>query len=152
MDELLAGFELYQKQRTSPGAPPQITVQSRGIFSLNPSAHAALGEPSFVELLYAKDRNAVAIRAVGSETQTSYQVRKANNGGVFNVAGRAFMVYHGIDLPESRRYTPHHAKDGVVIIGLDSDPYIPLQATRRASADKEARKPSPPGANEAADG
>ncbi len=130
MNDFLDGFEVYEKQRTSPGSPPQVTVQSRGIFSLNPSAYDALGRPKFVELLYSKERTAVAIRAAASESAAAYQVRTANNGGVFNVAGRAFMVYHNIHLPESRRYTPQHAADGVIIVGLESDGFVKLHPTR----------------------
>ena len=62
------------------------------------------------------------------------------------------MVYHRIDLPESRRYTPQHAKDGVVIIGLDSDPYVSLQSARRLSTADGGRESPPPTANEVADG
>ncbi|MGW6004373.1 hypothetical protein ACWFNS_09175 [Oerskovia enterophila] len=145
--DILEGFETYEKQRTSPGAPPQVTLQSRGIFSLNPSAFKVMGSPRYVELLYAADRKAVALRAVAEETQAAYQVRPANNGGAFNVAGRAFMVFHGIELNDSRRYSPQHAADGVIVIGLDSDPYVTLHATRRKAkgADTSEARPSDEG-------
>ena len=147
MADILDGFRVYEKQRTSPGALPQVTVQARGIFSLNPSAYGSLGSPEFVELLYSEQQQAVALRAVESETQTSYQVRPTNNGGTFNVAGRAFMVYYGINLPESRRYTPKHAKDGVIILRLEVDPYVALLSTRGSSRSGDDSK-LPPSENE----
>jgi len=150
MSGILDGFKVYEKQRTSPGALPQVTVQARGIFSLNPSAYKALGNSEFVELLYSEDQRAVALRAVESETQTSYQVRSANNGGTFNVAGKAFMVYHDISLPDSRRYTPQHAQDGIIVIRLEDDPYVTLHSTRGSSRESEVSK-LPPGISEVVD-
>jgi len=140
MNDLLEGFELYEKQRVSPGAPPFITVQARGVFSLNPSAYKALGEPQFVELLYSTEKSAIAIRTVTTETLTSYQVRSTNHGGAFNIAGKAFMTYHQITIPVSRRYTPQYAADGIIIMSMN-DPFVELHPTRGQSDSLATKAP-----------
>ncbi len=103
-------------------AAPYVTIQKRGSMSFNRSAHAALGSPEAVELLYDPDEKIIGVRAVEATVEHAYPIRPTGGGkgadaGSFMVSGRAFTQYYAIDTEVSRRY-PATMADDVLCIDL----------------------------------
>lgn len=122
-------FEVFDKRLTPLAKAPSITIQRKGIISINRAAYAMLKNPPAVELLYDKERKIVGLRAAADTVPHAYEVRPqsaAKDTGPLIVAGTAFTSFYGIDTSTSRRWTPFMeddilcvdlANDGVEIVG-----------------------------------
>jgi hypothetical protein len=115
-------FETFTRQRrTSP--QPYITIQKKGVISLNKAAFEALESPESVELLYDPEARLVALRKVDSAVEHAYQVRApVENHATWLVSGAAFVGYYEIDTSVSVRRAAR--KDGDLLIIDLNDPGV----------------------------
>jgi hypothetical protein len=115
-------FETFTRQRRA-GRQPFVTLQKKGIISLNRAAFEALNHPEAVELLYDRDGHLMALRHVDSSVEHSYAVRSpAGNRGTWLVAAGAFASYYEIDISASVR-RPARIEDDLLIVDLN-DPGV----------------------------
>jgi hypothetical protein len=109
-------WETYKRQRLTPSDEPFITIQKKGIFSLNRAAYDALGSPDTVELLYDREHRFIGIRKVNKSVEHSYKVRAFGKSGMsWLVSGTAFTKYYEIAVPEPVRRVARVEKDTLVI-------------------------------------
>ena len=125
-------FETFKRQRVRPGTDPLITIQKKGVFSLNRSAYEALGSPDWVELLYDHDSRLVAIRKVDESVEHAYRCRTFGKGGTWLVSGTAFSNYYGIDTSTPTRRAAH-MEDDMLVIDLN-DPGTAVTSNRNQSS------------------
>lgn len=112
------GFEVYRRQRFAPSSEPFVTIQRKGILSLNRSAYDALGAPETVELLYNRGERLIGIRKVKRGLEHAYNVRSAGSTEMtWTVSGKGFLKFYGIDVPQPVRRRAH-IKDGVLVVDL----------------------------------
>ena len=111
-------FETFTRQRKS-DRQPYVTMQKKGVISLNKAAFDALGQPDSVELLYDSESRLVGLRKVDSSIEHAYQVRApVENHATWLVSGAAFVSYYEIDNSESIR-RPARLEEDLLIIDLN---------------------------------
>ncbi len=110
-------FEVFDKRSTPLVKRPEVTIQTKGMLSLNASAYHVLGSPEAVELLYDRDQQVVGIRPIAPDAPHAYPIRSVGAGATLLVSGRAFFAYYGIatDKPVRRDVK---VVNGVLIIDL----------------------------------
>lgn len=108
-------FEVFDKRMAPLAKAPSITMQRRGIFSINKAAHKLIGEPESVELLFDKDAQVIAMRR--SNESHAYVIRKqtARDAGQVILSATAFTQYFNIDTSVSRRFKPYVDSDMLCI-------------------------------------
>ena len=118
----MPNFEVFTKRMVPLVKSPYVTIQKRGTLSLNAAAHAALGSPDAVELLYDATERVMGIRGVPDDAAHAYPLRAqgGKESGPYLVSGRAFTGYDNIDTRVSRRYSAAMS-DGVLCVDLRSD-------------------------------
>lgn len=119
----MAGFEVFTKRMAPLGKKPAVTIQKRGLFSMNRAAHALMGEPKAVELLYDRDERIVGIRQVDEDAPHAYVIRpqaSTKDSGPLIIAGGLFTQYYGIDTTVSRRWIPTF-EDGILRLDLKTE-------------------------------
>lgn len=111
------GFEVFNKRMTPLAKAPSVTIQKKGIFSINRAAHNLIGAPETVELLF--DREAEIIAMKPSDEAHVYAIRPQTTSGTGQVllSASAFTQYYDIDTEISRRYKPYE-QDGMLCIDL----------------------------------
>lgn len=117
------GFEVFQKSSAPVSKVPTVTLQRRGLFSLNRAAHALIDSPEFVELLWDAERRVVGLRAADANNPNAYPARpqSAETGkGPVLVAGNVFTRHYQIPTDESRRRVVT-VEDGVLCIDLNQE-------------------------------
>ena len=111
-------FETFTRQRKS-DRQPYVTMQKKGVISLNKAAFDALGQPDSVELLYDSESRLVGLRKVDSSIDHAYQVRApVENHATWLVSGAAFVSYYEIDNSESIR-RPARLEEDLLVIDLN---------------------------------
>ncbi len=142
-------FEVFDPRATPRVKEPFVTLQRKGVFSLNRAANALLGEPTSVELLYDTQARIVGFRPVDSDAPTAYAVQTVESGSSFLVAGTRFLAHYDIDHSTSTRW-PAYLDGGVLCINLSKDgqPVERSQGRTRleeiASAGARRRRQLPP--------
>lgn len=114
------GFEVYQKGSAPLPTVPTVTVQKRGLISLNRAAHGLIGDAEAVELLWDPERRVIGLRPATLANQNAYPVRVQNvgsNKGPMLVAANLFTQYIGLDTTVAKRWTPS-VEDGILVIDL----------------------------------
>jgi hypothetical protein len=106
-----------------------ITLQVRGLLSLNNAAYRALEQPSHVALLYDADQRIVGLRSVGKEWPNAYRVRP--QGSSFIVGAQGFISYYGIKPLVAQRFVVHNYSQGVWGFALEEGQAV----TNRRGAD-----------------
>lgn len=110
-------FEVFDKRMAPLAKAPSVTIQKRGIFSINRVAHNLIGAPESVELLFDKENLIIAMRP--SQEPHAYTIRpqSSRDTGQAILSATAFTQYYDIDTSVSRRYQPYE-KDGMLCIDL----------------------------------
>lgn len=125
-------FETFKRQRAKPGEP-FLTIQRKGVFSLNRTAYELMGSPEAVELLYDPEAKLIGLRKIDPDVQHAYAVRSLGGRGgdsTFLISGTAFANYYGIDTSITTRRVPR-LQDDVLIVDLN-DPGTRVTSNRRA--------------------
>lgn len=118
-------FETFTRQRRA--GLPFVTIQKKGVISLNRAAFESLGSPEFVELLFDPDGRLVALHRVESSVEHAYQVRApVDNHATWLISGGAFISYYEIDNSKSVRRAARMEGD-LLIIDLN-DPHVDPRA------------------------
>lgn len=118
-------FEVFTRRMVPLVQKPQVTIQKKGIVSMNKAAHHLLGEPDAIELLYDADADRIGFRGVPRETDHAYIIRPTGanragsreDAGTYVVSGTAFFKYYEIDTSVSRRW-PATLEDGILVLDL----------------------------------
>ncbi|WP_062737489.1 hypothetical protein [Kocuria turfanensis] len=120
-----------------------MTIQKRGVISLNKAAHDLIGNAETVELLFDRDRQVMAVRATDDSSPHAYVVRNGSKRGPGQaiVSATAFTAHYGIDTTATRRWKPFVEDDmlcvdltteGTVITGNRTKPTAPVQDVEAA--------------------
>lgn len=126
-------FEVFDKRMAPLAKAPSVTIQKRGIFSINKAAHKLIGEPETLELLYDRDEQVIALRSSSAAHAYKLRPQSARDTGQVVLAATAFTLYFDIDTTVSRRWTPYE-KDEMLCIDLKGKSVeIHGNRTKRAS-------------------
>lgn len=114
------GFEVFSRRMAPLAKAPSVTIQKRGIVSINSVAHKMINDAETVELLFDKENQIIALRP--SQEAHAYAVRPQSSRGTGQVilSATAFTQYYDIDTTVSRRYKPYEL-DGMLCIDLKGD-------------------------------
>ena len=129
-------FEVFDKRMTPLAKAPSVTIQKRGVISLNKAAHDLIHNAQTVELLYDRDRQVMAVRGTDDSSPHAYAVRSASKRGPGQavVSATAFTAHYGIDTTATRRWKPFMeegmlcvdlSEEGTVITGNRTKPTAP---------------------------
>jgi hypothetical protein len=115
-------FEVFDKRMTPLAKAPSVTIQKRGVISLNKAAHDLVDNAETVELLYDCDRNVMALRAADDSSPHAYAVRNNSRRGPGQaiVSATAFTQHYGIDTTATRRWKPF-IEDGMLCVDLTQE-------------------------------
>lgn len=111
-------FEVFDKRMAPLSQVPSVTIQKRGIVSMNQAAHKLIEEAATVELLFDREASIVALRP--SDESHAYKFRQQSRSGTGQVvlSATAFTQHYDIDTTVSRRYKPY-VLDGMLCIDLN---------------------------------
>lgn len=118
------GFEVFQKSSAPLAKVPSVTIQRRGLISLNRSAWALIDNTEFVELLYDPAARVIGLRPALATSPNAYPVRpQASNStkGPVLIAGQMFTKYYGIDTEQAVRYLDPKVEDGILCVDLKAE-------------------------------
>ncbi len=124
----MPNFESFSRRLLPLRSEPHVTIQRRGSMSLNQSAHAAIGSPDSVELLYDRQLAIIGLRAIDAGAENAYVVRRSSRsaGGPWVVSAMAFTKFYGIDTSTTLRWAAY-VENGVLCVNLRQPP-TPLAA------------------------
>lgn len=131
------GFEVFKKSSAPVSTVPSVTIQKRGLLSLNRAAYRMIGSPEAVELLWDPERRVIALRPAPLESPDAYPARaQAGNSdrGPILVAGSLFTRYIGIDTSHAKRWVPT-LEDGLLCLDLTTAGQ-PVSSNRRGTGDQ----------------
>jgi len=138
-DTDLAGFDVFDRSSAPSPSIPTLTIQRRGMLSLNRGSYEALGKPAAVELLFNRERRAIAIRPADPSTPRAYAVRAqgAAGGGsnTYLIPGAAFTAHYGIDTAVARRYGVERRGE-MLFVDLEQEGAVTVTSPR--AKDREA--------------
>lgn len=112
-------FEVFDKRMTPLTKAPSVTIQKRGVISLNKAAHALINNTETVELLYDRDRQIMALRATDDSTPHAYAVRSGSKRGSSQaiISATAFTAHYDINTTATRRWKPF-VEDGMLCVNF----------------------------------
>ncbi|AXG12283.1 hypothetical protein [Intrasporangium calvum] len=132
------GFELFEKGSAPVSSVPSLTIQRRGLMSLNDAAFKLLKEPLAVHFLWDSEQRLIGIRAAAPNDLNAYPTRRQNQAkgtGPVLIAGTLFTRFIGLDTTEARRWAPE-LRDDTLIVDLK------VEGTRVISNRERSRRSS----------
>lgn len=127
-------FKVFDKRSAPMRSTPSVTLQKRGILSINAAAHALIGKADVVDLLFDAERRVMALRPA-APSPTAYKVRGPSKTGQVLLSVTAFANAFNIDTDDSRRYEPF-VEDGMLCIDLNG-PSTVIQGNRSKDTDPQ---------------
>jgi hypothetical protein len=136
-------FEVFDKRMTPLAKAPSVTIQKRGVISLNKAAHDLVDNAQTVELLYDRDRKVMALRAADDSSPHAYAVRNGSKRGPGQaiVSATAFTQHYGIDTTATRRWKPF-MEDGMLCVDLSEKGTVITGNRTKTSPLTEAAEPA----------
>jgi hypothetical protein len=115
------GFIVFEKGSAPVKTVPTVTIQRKGLMSMNRAAHALFGSPAAVELLWDPERRVIGLRPAPLESPNAYPVRPQNDSGrgPLLIATNMFTKFIELDTTEAKRWVPT-VDDGVLLIDLST--------------------------------
>lgn len=117
------GFEVFEKGSAPISTVPSVTIQKRGLFSLNDAAYRLIGTPKAVNFLWDAERRVIALRPAPADDLNAYPARRQNQvkgTGPVLIAGALFTRFIDLDTSDVRRWVPLE-EDGMLLIDLNTD-------------------------------
>jgi hypothetical protein len=108
-------FIRWDKRVAPSRTEPFVTVQKRGLFSMNKAALELLGNPEALELLFDPDEQIIGFRGVDKGKRYAVPVRKQARSNSYLVGGQAFTKHFGIDTNVSRRFEAEMVEDVLAV-------------------------------------
>src|SRR5665811_946221 len=103
------GFKVFEKGSAPVATVPSVTIQKRGLISLNRAAFDLIGAPGAMELLWDEERRVIGLRAAPIDKPNAYPARpqtsKTGRGPVM-IAGSLFTRFIGVDTSDAHRWVP----------------------------------------------
>lgn len=135
-------FETFKRQRAPLVSQPYVTVQRKGVISLNRAAYDSLGEPETVELMFDREERLIGVRKVEPTIEHAYLVRgNGTKARSFLIAGTAFTNYYEIDVSVARRW-PAEVVDGTLVVDL-KEPGTEIVSNRSLGEQRKAARLEP---------
>lgn len=113
----MPNFEVFTKRMGTLAKDPAVTIQKRGLMSMNASAHHLIGSPEAVELLYDAEARILGLRGVSPTVGHAYRLRVVGSASstTYVLSGTAFCKYYRIDTEISRRWPAEVVNDVLCI-------------------------------------
>lgn len=136
------GFEVFEKGSAPVSSVPSVTIQKRGLFSLNDAAYRLIGEPTFIEFLWDPKERLIALRPTDESNLNGYPARRQNSRkgtGPVLIAGTMFSKFIEIDTTSARRWTPTK-QDSMLVIDLKEEGNLVISNRNRAKPSEAYRE------------
>ena len=138
-------FKVVEKGSAPAPSLPAVTIQKRGLFSLNDAAYRMLGQPEYVTFLYDEEEKLIALQTADSKDLNAYPARRqkstterGNSSGPVLIAGTMFTRFIDLDTSQARRWTPE-MRDGMLLIDLKTEGALVISnRNRRKNAEAHA--------------
>lgn len=132
-------WEVFDKRHAPMKGTPSVTVQRRGILSINGPAHALINKAQVVELLFDPARGVMGLKPADPSPRT-YELRNPSKTGQTLLSAVAFMDAYEIDTSVSRRYDPF-VEEGMLCINL-SGPSSEIHGNRSKARGERSSTPA----------
>lgn len=115
-------FKVFAGKAKKNSPNPLVSIQVRGVLTLNKAALDQLGEPEYVHLLYS-DAGEVAIQATTADSPLAYQLRQngKNDTGTRVISAKAFFDAVGVDYSKTRPVKMTIEEDGLGVLDVSQD-------------------------------
>jgi hypothetical protein len=113
-------WETFDKRSIPMIKSASVTIQAKGVLSLNAAATSGLDGTEAVELLYDKENNRIGLKPVDPTSPNAYPVRPVGKGNTHLVAGSTFLNYYKIPYGVPMRYNVKF-EDGILVIDLNEE-------------------------------
>lgn len=143
------GFKVFEKGSAPAPTIPTVTIQKRGMFSLNEAAFSMIDEPEAVQFLWDEENRLIAIQAAKLTDPNAYPTRRQGPAGapqkrgIVLIAGSMFTKFIGIDTSVAKRWVPEREGDMLIV---DLNKPAQTVASNRKSADAAPEKKEEEGA------
>ena len=116
------GFEEFTARKGPSGSRrPRVGIQRSGKISLNRVAFEHLGEPSFVVLMFDRERQAIGLRAAKEDVPYAYSVNRQDPYDSYRISARAFLNHYGITYrDESLTFYPKMEGE-ILVINIEKE-------------------------------
>lgn len=115
----------------------RVSLNPRGVFTLNQFAFDELGKPDNVVLMYDTDDHLIGITGTDEKVDYAIKVRRQGENKSYLIGGRAFTQYYGIDLGETVRFNDARVEQGMLI--LDPKKVTPIASKGGAKEQAKAK-------------
>lgn len=134
-------FKVFEKGSAPVATVPSVTIQKRGLISLNRAAFNLIGAPGAVELLWDEERRVIGLRPAPIEKPNAYPARpqssKTDRGPVM-IAGSLFTRFIHLDTSDAHRWVPT-VENEVLCIDLNT-PGQTVRSNRAKAAHQEGEQ------------
>lgn len=141
-------FEVFEKGSAPTTSVPTVTIQKRGLFSLNDAAYKLLGEPDYVAFLYDADEQLIALKPTAETDLNGYPARRQSpagrgkkSSGPVLLAGSMFTRFIDMDTSEARRWTPE-LRDGMLIVDRKTEGALVISNRNRGKKQTPENAPA----------
>lgn len=139
------GFEVFDKGSAPMPSVPSVTIQKRGLFSLNDAASALIGKPEAIQFLWDADKRLIALKpakltdtnAYPARVQAAAKARGNARHGTVLIAGTMFTRFIELDTAVAKRWVPE-VVDGMLVIDLNQPGQVVIANRNRGKGAKVA--------------
>lgn len=132
----MPNWETFTLQGSRGVTEMRVSLNARGVFTLNQLAFDELGNPEAVELLFDRAEKLVGLKAVDKNLKHAIKVRKQGKNKSYLIGAKAFCKYYKIDVSKTVRFEDITMENGVMV--LDTEKTVDVSAKQTKQNDRNS--------------
>jgi hypothetical protein len=116
---MMKQWELFEKIPVGRTARiMRVSVNERGIFSLNQKAFDELDQAEYVELYFDKINKLIGVKPVKADSKFAYAVKQNGKAKSYLVRALAFLSYYNIKITGTMLFPEPILEDGMLVLDM----------------------------------
>lgn len=128
----LDGFEVWDRHVQAPAGTDRkvayVSLRLGGVVGMNKAARQMLGPCEAVKVMFDPKRQRLGIIPTVPDDRMSYWIGRADT---VQLSCKKVLAHYGVEVTECRRYTDLRVVDGIMVVELDGESYVPSTAGPR---------------------
>ena len=132
----MAKWETFKFHGSRGVAERRVSLNTRGVFTLNQIAFDEIGNPVAVEMLYDREARLIGLKPSTLEVEYAVKVRQQGKNKSYLIGAKSFCQYYKLDVTDTIRFTDIDLEDGMLVLDLAKTELVEIRGGKKKGSTK----------------
>lgn len=113
-------WEEFTQKNSGSADVIRVSLNPRGIFTLNQKAVSLLDAPEAVVFMFDKANKLIGLKASSADVNHAYELKRQGESHSYLIRAKSFCNFYGIHIDKTIVFNDIQMEDGVIILQIDN--------------------------------